>query len=484
MADYRDMAAALGGGYGQDTGPITPDTLITLKNGKTTTASDLLGMLKGYSQAVGSNLESLVRGSAASVPGMGGDIESLGRMGINKLYGAGGVNVSPTPVLPTTTDILGMMPRATTPRQETAGMEELGGYMTPATAKVLKPAATGVVRMAGQEINAGLTGQPTRSLLGTITPKPKLLDVYHGTPHTLPPTERNPLGEFDASKIGTGEGAQAYGYGIYTAEAPAVANEYKKALSNPEVVLPNGTRITNPVAGSGEDVAKAWLEEAYLNKDKNPFETAIQKISKLRNSANSPAQFDEAVNVLKNWQNQGAKVDLGGNLYKVDLPDEKIATMLDWDKPLSQQSAQVKEAFKNIEQDLPSIPNFDLKKWMETDPLASTWHNVLARDLKVEPSKISELLQNKGVAGIKYFDELSRRPGVASMTQAQIDARISSLKKDIGSGLGNQERMKQQLASLEQERASHPKLTHNFVVFPGEEKNMTILERNAEKSAK
>ena len=35
MADYRELAAALGGGYGQDTGPITPDTLITLKNGKT-----------------------------------------------------------------------------------------------------------------------------------------------------------------------------------------------------------------------------------------------------------------------------------------------------------------------------------------------------------------------------------------------------------------------------------------------------------------
>jgi len=136
MADYRDLAAALGGGYGQDTGPITPDTLLTLKNGKTASAGDLLGLLKGYGQAVGSNLESLGRGGVASVIGAGGDLESLGRMGINKLYGAGGVNVNPTPVLPTTTDILGMMPRATVPRPETAGMEELGGYMTPATAKL------------------------------------------------------------------------------------------------------------------------------------------------------------------------------------------------------------------------------------------------------------------------------------------------------------------------------------------------------------
>jgi hypothetical protein len=177
MADYRDMAAALGGGYGQDTGPITADTLITLKNGKKATAGDLLGMLKGFSQAVGSNLESLSRGGVASVIGAGGDIESFARTGINKLYGAGGVNVSPTPVLPTSTDILGMMPRGTATRPETAGMEELGAYMTPATAKVLKPAVMATGRMAGQEIANVASGMPSRSLLGDITPKPKQIFI-------------------------------------------------------------------------------------------------------------------------------------------------------------------------------------------------------------------------------------------------------------------------------------------------------------------
>jgi len=140
MADYRDLAAALGGGYGQDTGPITPDTLLTLKNGKTASAGDLLGMLKGFGQSVGSNLESLGRGGVASVIGAGGDLETFGRMGINKLYGAGGVNVNPNPVLPTTIDILGMMPRTTVARPETAGMEELGGFMAPATAKLARKA--------------------------------------------------------------------------------------------------------------------------------------------------------------------------------------------------------------------------------------------------------------------------------------------------------------------------------------------------------
>jgi len=307
---------------------------------------------------------------------------------------------------------------------------------------------------------AQLLGDVSR---GSVRP----LDVYHGTPHTLPPTPRNPLGEFDASKIGTGEGAQAYGYGIYTAEAPAVAKGYRDTLAYKAFDLqPEAERLglNLPAGTRGEFIRQA--------RDNKPPEVLARQLQNA-NIAARDLPKDKLAELFAAYQERG-----GGNLYKIDLPDEKIATMMDWDKPLSQQSAQVKEALKGIEQDLPSIPDFDLKKWMETDPLASTWHNVLARDLKVEPSKISELLQNKGVAGIKYLDELSRRPSVSSLTQAQMDARINSLKADIGSGLGNQERMKQQLASLEEERATHKNLTRNFVVFPNEEKSMTILERN------
>jgi hypothetical protein len=54
-------------------------------------------------------------------------------------------------------------------------MEELGGFMAPATAKVLKPAVTGYAKLAGQEISNKLSGQPTRSLLGDITPESKFM---------------------------------------------------------------------------------------------------------------------------------------------------------------------------------------------------------------------------------------------------------------------------------------------------------------------
>ena len=49
------------------------------------------------------------------------------------------------------------------------------------------------------------------------------MTAYHGSPHLFD--------AFDLSKIGTGEGAQAYGHGIYLAESPGVAKNYQIALS-------------------------------------------------------------------------------------------------------------------------------------------------------------------------------------------------------------------------------------------------------------
>jgi hypothetical protein len=54
------------------------------------------------------------------------------------------------------------------------------------------------------------------------------LTAYHGTPHTFPAEPELPLGRFRAEKIGTGEGAQAYGYGMYFAESPGAAGYYKE----------------------------------------------------------------------------------------------------------------------------------------------------------------------------------------------------------------------------------------------------------------
>lgn len=50
------------------------------------------------------------------------------------------------------------------------------------------------------------------------------LAAYHGTPHEV-------SGGFSTKRIGTGEGAQVYGWGLYFAENVEVAEEYRKNLS-------------------------------------------------------------------------------------------------------------------------------------------------------------------------------------------------------------------------------------------------------------
>ena len=53
-------------------------------------------------------------------------------------------------------------------------------------------------------------------ILRDLLKGPAEATVWHGSPHQFD--------AFDSSKIGTGEGAQAYGHGLYLAEAKDVAD--------------------------------------------------------------------------------------------------------------------------------------------------------------------------------------------------------------------------------------------------------------------
>lgn len=58
--------------------------------------------------------------------------------------------------------------------------------------------------------------------------------AYHGSPHDFD--------KFDLSKIGTGEGAQAYGHGLYFAESEPVAKSYRDKLTDgASFIRPDGT---------------------------------------------------------------------------------------------------------------------------------------------------------------------------------------------------------------------------------------------------
>jgi hypothetical protein len=212
------------------------------------------------------------------------------------------------------------------------------------------------------------------------------LDVYHGTPHRFEPTEANPLGEFDASKVGTGEGAQAYGHGIYLAEAPDVAKGYAANVKD---------------MGSVKAInAEMSVLANIMHTDEVPGSYRKYKTDAGREAAK---RYDELM-----AQRQKV-VDSPGSLYKADLPDEMIDRMLDWDKPFSEQPEGVKKLLAQ------RGPLDDPRTFGWKNPEKVTGgdiYNILSRGSQAKPGMgavaVSEALRQAGVPGVRYLDAGSR----------------------------------------------------------------------------
>jgi hypothetical protein len=286
--------------------------------------------------------------------------------------------------------------------------------------------------------------------------------AYHGTPHNI-------RGQFDISKVGTGEGAQAYGHGMYFAESPKTA-EYYKDLSKNILYTPEGQPFNFAYELSHPNV------RATLNKTKD-VDSAIQRAKQLIENKSAADVAQKDLQILENLKNKGGLQEGSGNLYKVDIPDADIPKMLDWDKPISQQPTVMKalrseaeqrvksRVLDNLENEIrSSLPPIDigndymamfsdanvkagqeikkqaLEKLKKMDlstqfdkelesmkPKDMNW-NMTGKEfyefmLKNQGSaaKASELLQNQGVPGIRYLDEGSRSSGKGTSNYVVFD---------------------------------------------------------------
>lgn len=242
-------------------------------------------------------------------------------------------------------------------------------------------------QFAGEAANMGM------GALGAAT-------VWHGSPHKFD--------KFDSSRIGTGEGAQAYGHGLYLADRPDVAKQYQKLAFSKKPDLGN---IPKPMSHAD------YLEFNDLNfafKDKKPL-NEIQ-LARLQELSNKKSVYD---NAIKEAVPQP-------NLYKVDLPDEHIAKMLDWDKPLSQQAPGVQALFDDIKR----LQDPYIRSKTSTGEAMGELAGLLGGR-----AQASEHLRSKGIPGIRYLDGGSRAGGAG---------------------------------------------TSNYVVFPGNENLLKILQRNGQ----
>jgi len=237
------------------------------------------------------------------------------------------------------------------------------------------------------------------------------MDVYHGSPHKFD--------KFDGSKIGTGEGAQVYGHGIYVAESPAVAKQYADTLG-----------FRGAIDKGGNQYGKYELASFFSNKLQEkgvPKANAEAQANMWADKFSSGGKLSHS-SALEVINAKGLKPVDTGSLYKVDLPDDQIAKMLDWDKPLSQQHPDV----QSIVQSLMKDGQQNQFGWL-TNQGAPEGMGMTGKQFLNTLQGGEAQMQKAGITGIRYLDGGSR-----------------------GTGAGSS----------------------NFVVFPGNEGMLKILERN------
>jgi hypothetical protein len=285
--------------------------------------------------------------------------------------------------------------------------------------------------------SAMANAQRAGSLLSPLT-------VFHGSPHKF--------SKFDASKIGTGEGAQAYGHGLYFAEAPEVAEGYARNLANRDLANQgrlnahaNAQRLAN-LAGDPKYAADD-VRFVLSNEPNHPQKRLLQ----------DTLMFLESGDFAKPLQTKGS-------LYKVDIPDEKIAQMLDWDKPLGQQSDVVKRAVLGREIVDPELLYKKSDEYLKKGDATSAEFVkrqafALENDLKRTGEGWYQTLASQQMPSTGDVRD-NMQKGSAAAAQALRDAGIPGIRY------------------LDQGSRGTGKGTSNFVVFPGEESKVRIMEIN------
>lgn len=332
------------------------------------------------------------------------------------------------------------------------GMDPSYSVMDPEAQSLASAYRGGETASVLGDLAASLTPFAAASAAAKANQLPGIAELiaYHGSPHKFK--------KFDASKIGTGEGAQAYGHGLYFAENPAVAKDYRKELAT-EVTIDGKPYFTGgrKVSSTGDRTI-----DDFLTWHVGDVPKAIEAARRMG--------FDEYIPKLEALKDRVKRVQ-GGALYTVDIPDEKIAQMLDWDKPLSQQPKAVRNLF----------PTIDEAKAIDAEMTRLSEAALAANDIN-SPAQMAWDAMHKSpryrMARI-VIDEANPKLRGKFASGQEIYQAISS-----GDNIAASEQLKSMgipgIQYLDQASRDAKQGTRNFVLFPGEEQNIKMLDINGE----
>ena len=197
----------------------------------------------------------------------------------------------------------------------------------------------------------------------------KQVVAFHGSPHSFD--------KFTTEKIGTGEGAQAFGWGLYFTDLENIANTYREKLTHEtREINYNGRKLNEDeqrliygyLENAGKEIKNTifskndfsnpttWISsnEELINAIENGKKNIENQIKitetglKILNDNNVPESSKNALNIelyyLRSLQKGYSKVKYfeligAGAIYKVSLHKGKTPseyTWLEWDKPFNQ----------------------------------------------------------------------------------------------------------------------------------------------------
>jgi hypothetical protein len=251
-----------------------------------------------------------------------------------------------------------------------------------------------------------------------------------------------PLGRFDSNKIGTGEGAQAYGRGSYLAESEDVARGYRDSLASRRPSPTYKGRGYDQLDGPEYRALSAIEREVRYNKNLSPKEAKEAAITSLSQQKKRAAEnidpairgerlkdYDEDLSALRAMSPDD--IVIGGRMYKVNIdadPDE----LIDWDELIDEQPKKVMDKLQSAdwwpyaEEGIYDIAGArgenptgaDLVRWLEQDG----------------QEYAAEALEDLGVKGIKYADAFTRHKPKDKRSNNYVifDPRIIEISKKYG----------------------------------------------------
>lgn len=251
--------------------------------------------------------------------------------------------------------------------------------------------------------------------------------AFHGSPHIFD--------KFSLDKIGTGEGAQAYGWGLYFAGRKEIAEHYRNTLTL-NIGFDYGGR-TGLNRADVQNLASMKYGGRYFDNiarasgvaDKVMDDLIYGGSNKYPDGSERSAIYDEIAAELK-------RPDNAGRTYTVDIPEDNEYLL--WDAPLSEQPDSVQKAMAKLKgegKEPEQLSDDELmaalggleRTFGDKEKTGQGIYKELSA-LKGSDEAASKALLDAGIAGIKYLDGTSRKDGEGSYNYVVFDDNAVSIR--------------------------------------------------------